>query len=205
MVRADLCTEAIRLARDLVALLPAEREAKALLALMLLTDARRDTRTDAEGAIILLEDQDRSRWDRVRIEEGAALVEEALRSGPAGSYVIQAAIAALHAQALSAAETDWLQIATLYGLLTELNPSPIVELNRAVAIAMAGDLEAGLALMNGIKLPGYHLGPAARADVLRRLGRLDEAADAYREALALVSNEAEKRFLTRRLAEVSEG
>jgi RNA polymerase sigma-70 factor (ECF subfamily) len=203
LVRAELCAEAIRLGRLLVELLPAEREPKGLLALMLLHDARRATRTDDEGAIVLLEDQDRSRWDRARIAEGSALVERALRGRPPGKYAVQAAIAALHAQAPSARETDWPQIAALYGVLAGIHPSPVVELNRAVAIAMADGIEQGLALLDTIHLPGYHLLPAARADLLRRLGRHPEAAAAYRQALALVTNEAERRFLERRLAEVT--
>jgi len=203
LVRADLCAEAIRLGRLLVELLPAEPEPKGLLALMLLHDARRATRTDDDGAIVLLEDQDRSRWDRPKITEGAALVEQTLRGRPPGQYAVQAAVAALHAQAPSASATDWRQIAALYGVLMSIHPSPVVELNRAVAIAMADGLEHGLALLDTIHLPGYHLLPAARADLLRRLGRHTEAADAYRQALALVTNEAERRFLERRLAEVT--
>ena len=203
LVRADLCAEAIRLGRLLVELLPAEREPRGLLALMLLHDARRATRTDDEGAIVLLEDQDRSRWDRAKIAEGSALVEQALQGGPPGAYALQAAIAALHARAASARETDWPQIAALYGVLAGIHPSPVVELNRAVAIAMADGLEQGLALLDTIHLPGYHLLPAARADLLRRLDRRAEAAAAYREALGLVTNDAERRFLERRLAEVT--
>jgi len=203
LVRAELCVEAIRLGRLLVELLPAEREPKGLLALMLLHDARRATRTDDDGAIVLLEDQDRSRWDRAKITEGSALVEQGLRGGRPGVYAVQAAIAALHAQAPSARDTDWPQIAALYGVLVALYPSPVVELNRAVAIAMADGLEHGLALLDTIHLPGYHLLPAVRADLLRRLGRRSEAADAYRQALAWVTNEAERRFLERRLHEVT--
>jgi RNA polymerase sigma-70 factor (ECF subfamily) len=203
LVRAELCAEAIRLGHLLVELLPAEDEPKGLLALMLLHDARRTTRTDDEGAIVLLEDQDRSRWDRAKIAEGSALVEPALRGRPLGAYAVQAAIAALHAQAPSARETDWPQIAALYGVLAGLHPSPVVELNRAVAIAMADGLEHGLALLDTIHLPGYHLLPAVRADLLRRLGRHTEAAAAYRHALSLVTNAAERRFLERRLAEVT--
>jgi RNA polymerase sigma-70 factor, ECF subfamily len=202
LVRADLCAEALRLGRLLVELLPAERSPKGLLALMLLHDARRSTRTDASGAVVLLEDQDRSRWDHAQIAEGAALVEEALRGGPPSPYAIQAAIAALHARAATAAKTDWPQIAALYGVLASLAPSQVVELNRAVAIAMADGLERGLALLDRVHLPGYHLLPAARADLLRRLGRCEAAAVAYREALALVGNEAERRYLERRLEEV---
>ena len=203
LLRGDLCGEAIRLARQLVELLPAEREPKALLALMLLIDARQTTRTDEFGGIIVLEEQDRSRWDHPRIAEGVQLVDEALRGGRPGRYAVQAAIAALHAQAPSAGETDWAQIAALYGVLAQLQPSPVVELNRAVAVAMSDGLEKGLALVDAITLPGYHLLPAARADLLRRLGRQREAAASYRDALALVTNEAERRFLERRLDEVS--
>jgi RNA polymerase sigma-70 factor, ECF subfamily len=203
LVRADLCDEAIRLSRLLVELLPAEREPKGLLALMLFHDARRATRTDDDGAIVLLEDQNRSRWDRAKIAEGSALVEQALRGGRPGVYAVQAAIAALHAQAPSARDTDWPQIAALYGVLVALHPSPVVELNRAVAIAMADGIEHGLALLDTIHLPGYHLLPAVRADLLRRLGRRFEAAAAYRQALAWVTNEAERRFLERRLQEVT--
>jgi RNA polymerase sigma-70 factor (ECF subfamily) len=162
LVRAELCADAIRLGRMLVELLPAEREPKGLLALMLLHDARRATRTDAEGALVLLAEQDRSRWDGAQIAEGAALVEQALRGRPLGAYAVQAAIAALHAQARSAGETDWPQIAALYGVLAGIHPSPVVALNRAVAIAMADGLEHGLALLDTIHLPGYHLLPAAR-------------------------------------------
>lgn len=203
LVRADLCDEAIRLGRDLAALLPAEREVRALLALMLLTDARRATRTDATGLLVRLEDQDRTRWDRARIAEGAALVAAVLRDGAVGPYALQAAIAALHAQAPSAQATDWRQIATLYAMLARVQPSPVIELNRAVAVAMAEGPERGLALLERIELPGYHLLPAARADLLRRLGRKDEAAEAYRAALQLVKTDSERRFLEQRLAEVS--
>jgi RNA polymerase sigma-70 factor (ECF subfamily) len=202
LVRADLCREAIGLGRMLHGLLPAEREVKGLLALMLLHDARRATRTDDDGAIVLLDQQDRSRWERAKIAEGAALVDEAMRGFPPGEYAVQAAIAALHAQAPTAGDTDWPQIAALYGVLASLHPSPVIELNRAVAIAMADGLEHGLALMATLDIPGYAPLPAARADLLRRLGRREEAAGAYREALALVTNDAERRFLARRLAEV---
>jgi RNA polymerase sigma-70 factor (ECF subfamily) len=203
LVRGELCSEAIRLARMLCELLPAERECKGLLALMLLHDARRDTRTDANGEIVTLEEQDRSRWDRERIAEGAGLAERALRGGPPGEYAVQAAIAALHATAPKAADTDWRQIAALYRVLADIYPSPVVELNRAVAVAMAEGHERGLALLERLDLPGYYLLPAARADLLRRLGRNAEAAVAYREALELVTNDAERRFLQRRLTEVS--
>lgn len=205
IIRAELCAEAIRLGRELVGLLPDQNEPRALLALMLLNDARRATRTDDQGGLVLLEDQDRSRWERAKIIEGCALVEQTLRSGPASAYAVQAAIAALHAQARSMAETDWPKIASLYGALARLHPSPVIELNRAVAIAMAEGYERGLALMDAIDLPGYYLLPAARADLLRRLGRMREAAIAYRAALALVTNETERRYLERRLAEVTGG
>ncbi len=201
-VRTDLCREAIRLGRMLVRLLPAEREARGLLALMLLHDARRDARTDDNGDIVLLEDQDRSRWDRDGIEEGLAHVQEALRGASFGPYAVQAAIASLHARATAPEETDWRRIAALYSLLYALQPTPVVALNRAVAIAMADGLEAGLELLEAIHLPHYHLLPATRADLLRRLGRHDEAAAHYREALALVTHDTERRFLERRLGEV---
>jgi RNA polymerase sigma-70 factor (ECF subfamily) len=199
----DLCGDAIQLARQLVELLPDEREPQGLLALMLLLDARQATRTDEAGAIVVLEDQDRSRWDRGKISEGLELVEAALRGGPPGRYAVQAAIAALHARAKSVNETDWAQIALLDSVLSNLQPSPVVELNRAVAVAMSEGPEKGLELVDAIDLPGYHLLPAARADLLRRLGRRRESAAAYREALTLVTNDAERRFLERRLAEVS--
>jgi RNA polymerase sigma-70 factor (ECF subfamily) len=205
LVRRDLCTNAIRLGRLLVELLPKPSDPRALLALMLLHDARRETRTDAEGTLVRLEDQDRSRWDRAQIAEGAALVESALRAGPPGSYALQAAIAALHAEAPRAADTDWRQIAALYSLLYRAQPTPVVELNRAVAIAMADGPEAGLVLIDQLEargeLPGYHLVAAARADLLRRLGRHAEAAAAYRAAIALATNDSERRFLEARLRE----
>ena len=203
LIRADLCNEAIRLARQLIELLPDESEPRGLLALMLLTDSRRHARADTHGALILLEDQDRTRWDREKIDEGVALVGRALRTGRAGFYGVQAAIAAVHAAAASARETDWPQIAALYALLVRIRPSPLIELNRAVAVAMAEGCEKGLALLDRLQLPGYHLLPAARADLLRRLDRFAEAATAYREALSLVGNEAERRFLEQRLADVS--
>ncbi len=205
LVRRELCAEAIRLGRLVVALMPARAEARALLALMLLHDARRAARLDDDGEVVLLEDQDRARWDRTRIGEGTDLLDEALRAGRPGPYALQAAIAAAHAQAATAQETDWPLIAHLYGLLARAQPSPVVELNRAVAVAMAEGPEAGLRLMDA--LPGglerYHLLPAARADLLRRLGRRTDAAAAYREALDLVGTGPERRFLERRLAEVA--
>jgi RNA polymerase sigma-70 factor (ECF subfamily) len=202
-VRGDLCAEAIRLGRMLVDLLPASSEPKGLLALMLLHDSRRVTRTDDAGELVLLEDQDRSRWDRAQIAEGAALVEAALRGGPPGAYAVQAAIAALHAQAPTAAETDWPQIAALYALLHRLNPIPVVELNLAVAVAMADGLERGLGLLDRIAKRGdlddYHLLHAARGELLFRLGHRGDAARAWRRALALVTNDAERRHLQRRI------
>ncbi|HWB06746.1 MAG TPA: RNA polymerase sigma factor [Verrucomicrobiales bacterium] len=204
LMRTGLCDEAIRLARDLVSLLPSCREPRALLALMLLTHARRAARTSDAGELILLEHQDRSLWDRAHIAEGSALVQHVFREGPPDVYALQAAIAALHAGSPSSQETDWTQIAALYGVLLSLQSSPVVELNRAVAIAMSEGPERGLALMDHIDLPGYHLLPAARADLLRRLGRFGEAASAYQEALALVKTEPERQFLQRRLAEMRE-
>jgi RNA polymerase sigma-70 factor (ECF subfamily) len=206
LVRADLCAEAVRLGRLLIALMPARPEARALLALMLLTDARRDARVDAGGEVMLLEEQDRSRWHAGAIQEGLALVEEALHADPFGAYTLQAAIAGVHARAARAADTDWREIAVLYALLAARHPSPVVALNHAAAVAMAEGPEEGLrwldALAAGGALAGYHLLPAARAELLRRLGRLDEAAAAYREALALVGNDAEGRFLRRRLSQL---
>ncbi len=206
LVRRDLCSEAIRLGRLLVGLLPAHAEPRGLLALMLLHDSRRDTRQDAHGTLVRLEDQDRTRWDREQIALGAALVLEALRAPrPPGPYALQAAIAALHAEASRAADTDWRQIAALYAILYRQTPTPVVELNRAVAVAMADGPERGLALIDAIDardaLPGYHLVAAARADLLHRLGRDDEAAAAYARALALATNAAERRFLEARLEE----
>ena len=198
-VRASLCDEAIRLAKLLAVLMPDEPEALGLLALMLLHDARREARTAPDGSLILLEDQDRSRWDRGRIEEGTRVLERALSQRRPGSYQLQAAISALHVEE---GETDWPQIAALYAELMRFEPSPIVELNRAVAVAMADGPERGLALIDRIDLPDYHLLHAARADLLRRLDRREEAAEAYRAALALDMNEADRAFLEGRLAEV---
>ncbi len=202
LTRHDLSAEAIRLGRLLVELLP-EPEAIGLLALMLLHESRRAARTLPSGELVLLDEQDRSVWDRGQIGEGIALVERALGSRRVGPYTLQAAIAAVHAEAANAGATDWPQIAALYGVLVGIDPSPVVELNRAVAVAMADGIEQGLALLDRIHLPGYHLLPAARADLLRRLGRYSEAAAGYREALGLVTNEAERRFLERRLVEVT--
>ena len=205
LLRPDLADEAIRLGRLTVELMPEEPEARGLLALMLLTDARRPARLDAHGDIVPLDEQDRSRWDRAAIAEGTRLLDEALARRAFGPYQIQAAIAALHGAAASAGETDWRQIAALYQVLLRLQPTPVVELNAAVALGMAGDLDGALAwiarLDAGGALATYHLLPAARADLLRRLGRLTEAADAYRQALELATNPAERRFLERRIGE----
>jgi RNA polymerase sigma-70 factor (ECF subfamily) len=207
LMRARLCAEAIYLARVLARVLPAEPEIAGLLALMLFHDARRPGRTDAAGGVVALEDQDRGRWDRGQIGEAEAILEAALRRGPAGPYLVQAAIAACHATAADAAATDWAQIALLYGRLRELSPSPVIELNRAVAVAMADGPAAGLALVDELSASGeladYYLLPATRADLLRRLGRGAEAAPSYQEAIRLAGTEAERRYLTRRLAETS--
>ena len=208
LVRQNLCAEAIRLARVLTALMPDEAEAGGLLALMLLHDARRAARLDAQGDLVTLEDQDRARWDKAKIAEGVAALEGALRRGQPGPYQVQAAIAACHATAATAADTDWAQIAALYEQLAWFLPTPVVELNRAVAVGMAQGPAAGLPLVAALeasgKLAGYHLLPATRADLLRRLGRRSEAAAAYRDALGLASTDAERRFLSRRLAETGE-
>ncbi len=207
LVRRGLCAEAIRLARALSQLMPDEPEALGLLALMSFHDARRATRVDAAGDLVRLEDQDRSRWDAGEIEEGVAILDTALRRGRPGAYQVQAAIAACHATAADAADTDWAQIAALYGELVRLVPSPVVELNRAVAVAMANGPAAGLALVRALEesgaLSGYHLLPATRADLLLRLGHRAEAAAGFAEALDLASTDAERRFLTRRLAEAA--
>jgi RNA polymerase sigma-70 factor, ECF subfamily len=205
LTRHDLSGEAIRLGRLLVQLLPAP-EAMGLLALMLLHDSRRDTRTSPSGELVLLEEQDRDRWNRAQIAEGAALVERALISRRFGPYTLQAAIAALHAQSPDAASTDWDQIVGLYDFLLRIEPSPVVELNRAVAVAMRDGAEAGLALVEAIlargELADYRLAHAARADLCRRLGRKPEARTSYERALALATQEAEQRFLRKRLAEL---
>jgi RNA polymerase sigma-70 factor, ECF subfamily len=203
LVRTDLCAEAIRLARLVQALMaPPPAEAVALLALMLLHDSRREARLDESGDLILLEDQDRSRWNRALIAEALPLVEAGLRGGP-GPFALQAAIAALHCQAARAEDTDWPQIVRLYTLLERLQPSPIVSLNRAAAVAMVDGPRAGLALIEGLAadLDRYHLLHAARADLLRRVRSWDAAAESYARALALATNDAERRFLERRLRE----
>ncbi len=206
LIRAQLCEEAIRLARALSRLMPDEPEATGLLALMLLHHARRHARSDAAGDLVTLEDQDRTRWDRGEIDEAHTRLEAALRHRRAGPYQLQAAIAACHTAAADAADTDWAQIASLYELLARIVPSPVVALNRAVAIAMARELNDGLEVIDELEasgeLAGYHLLHATRADLLRRLGRDDDAAVAYRRALELAGSEAERRFLSRRLAEV---
>jgi RNA polymerase sigma-70 factor (ECF subfamily) len=201
LIRRELCGEAIRLVRVLADLMPDEPEALGLLALMLLQDSRRDTRVSAVGELVLLEDQDRSRWDRAEIEEGTALVDRALRLGRPGPYQLQGAIAALHGAARRPGDTDWRQISLLYARLAAFQPTPVVELNRAAAVAMADGPERGLELMEplGGALDRYHLYHAARGDLLRRLGRRDESAAAYRRALELASNEVERRFLERRM------
>src|SRR5436305_1606956 len=206
LVRTDLCAEAIRLARLVRALMaPPPPEATALLALMLLHDSRRDARLDPAGDLVLLEEQDRRRWNREQIAEALPLVEEALRSGP-GAFALQAAIAALHCQATRAKDTDWPQIVRLYDVLERLQPSPIVSLNRAAAVAMVDGPRPALALIEALAAAGdldrYHPLHSARADLLRRLGSSAEAAKSYARALALVTNDAERRFLERRLREV---
>ncbi|MGH3382294.1 MAG: RNA polymerase sigma factor [Actinoallomurus sp.] len=207
LLRRSLSAEAIRLTRVLTALMPDEPEAAGLLALMLLHDARRATRLDADGELVTLEDQDRARWDSAEIEEGVALLDRALRRRAPGRYQVQAAIAACHATAATAAGTDWPQIAALYGQLARLLPSPVVELNRAVAVGMADGPAAGLALVEELgasgRLEGYHLLPATRADLLRRLDRPGEASAAYREALSMALTDTERRYLSRRLAELT--
>ena len=205
LVRTELSGEAIRLTRVLVAMLPREPEARGLLALMLLTDARRTARVDEAGELVLLEDQDRSLWDRERIDEGLELSREAAASGPAGPYTIQARIAAVHDEAADPAATDWAHIARLYAWHLEVAPSPVVELNRAVAVAMAEGPEQGLELIDSIDgLDGYQPLHSARAELLRRLGREAEAAEAYEQALKLTANPVERRFIERRLAQASE-
>jgi RNA polymerase sigma-70 factor (ECF subfamily) len=205
LTRPDLSGEAIRLGRLLVELLP-EPEVVGLLALMLLQESRRVARTSPTGDLILLEDQDRSLWNRDQIAEGKALVERAVSTRRFGPYTLQAAIAALHAEARNAAATDWTQIAALYDVLARAEPSPVVDLNRAVAVAMRDGPEAGLALIDAIlargELADYHLAHSARADLCRRLGRTAEARTSYEQALGLTRQEPERRFLERRLREI---
>ncbi|NUP08881.1 MAG: RNA polymerase sigma factor [Polyangiaceae bacterium] len=210
-IRRDLCNEAIRLGLLLAKLLPDRSETEGLCALMLLHDSRRDARLDDAGDIVLLEDQDRARWDEDEIREGLALTESALRkcARQPGPYALQAAISACHARAPRAQETDWRQIAVLYDILSEIHPTKIVSLNRAVAIAMLRGPEQGLAELDAIarggELDGYYLFHAARADFLRRLGQLGAAAESYEKAKSLVLGDAERRFLDRRIAEVRRG
>jgi RNA polymerase sigma-70 factor (ECF subfamily) len=202
LIRRELCVEAIRLARVLRALMPDEPEVAGLLALMLLQDSRADARTGPDGELVLLEDQDRSRWEAGEITEGLEL----LRGLPPGIYALQAAIAAEHARSPTAAATDWTRVAELYRLLAHLSPTPVVELNRAVAVAMADGPERGLELIDGIEgLDGYHLLHATRGNLLRQLGRDGEAADAFRDAVALTSQPTERDFLRSRIADIERG
>jgi RNA polymerase sigma-70 factor (ECF subfamily) len=210
VVRADLADEAIRLGRLLVELLPQPQpEALGLLALVLLQDSRRAARTSADGELILLPEQDRSLWDRERIAEGVVLLERAISSGRIGPYTLQAAIAAAHAEAPTAQATDWGRIVGLYDLLARAHPSPVIELNRAVAMSMRDGPSSGLALIDAIlergDLDAYHLAHAARADLLRRLGRTADARAAYQRALELSRQEPERRFIERRLNELAHG
>lgn len=204
LVRSDLAAEAIRLARAVVELMPDEPEARGLLALMLLQNSRRDARLDADGELVTLDDQDRSRWDRAAIDEGLGLL-----GGRVGPYQLQAALAAVHASAPDPESTDWVSAVALYDRLASLSPTPVVTLNRAIAIGMADGFERGLAEIDRVAasggLDGYYLVPAARADFLRRLGRSREAAAEYRHALESVPTEPERRFLVRRLQQVEAG
>ncbi len=207
LTRGDLCAEAIRLGRLIVELMPEEPEAMGLLALMLLHDSRRGARTGPEGELVTLEEQDRSRWDQGQIAEGIGLIQRAARLRRPGSYQLQAAIGAVHAEAERAEQTDWTDIASLYNELLRLQPTPVVALNRAVAVAMAAGIEQGLRLLDELAaqadLDGYYLLDSARADLLRRMGRPEEAAKAYRRALATCEQPVERRYLERRLVEVS--
>ena len=198
LVRADLCAEGIRLARLLADLMPDDAEVLGLLALLLLTEARRDARTTPDGSLVVLAEQDRSRWDRALIAEGQALVAACIRRNQPGPYQVQAAINAVHSDAPTASATDWGQILQLYDQLLGLSPTPVVALNRSVAVAEVHGPAAALAEVDSLDLAGYHLFHATRADLLRRLGRHTEAADAYDAALALVGNSAEGRFLEER-------
>lgn len=207
LIRKDLCAEAIRLGRLLCLLIPDEPENLGLLALMLLQDSRRDARINPRGELVTLENQDRSRWDRTAVDEGLRLVEIALRMRRVGVYQLQAAIAAVHAEAKAAADTDWQQIEALYAELVRINPSPIVALNQAAAVAMSEGCEVGLQLMEAVgssgKLDQYYFFHAARADLLRRLGRTQEAQEAYSRALTLTANQVEQEYVRRRLREVT--
>jgi len=206
LIRGELCTEAIRLTRVLASLMPDEPEVLGLLALMLFHDARRETRTGPGGELVLLDDQDRGRWNRSRILDGRVTLDRALRMRRVGQYQLQAAIAGIHDDAASTEATDWAEIAALYGLLGRVAPSPVVELNRAVAVAMADGIERGLAIVDelaaGGQLDDYSYLHSTRADLLRRLGRGADAAAAYRRALELTGNAPEQAFLERRLREV---
>ena len=207
LIRNELCAEAIRLGRTLCELLPKEPENVGLLALMLLQDSRRDARIDQQGDLVPLEEQERARWHGEQIQEGVALVERALRMQRVGVYQLQAAIAAIHAEAKAAAETDWRQIAALYQELARILPTPVVALNHAVAVAMSEGLEKGLELIDQLgksgELDKYYLYHAARADILRRLNRKREAIEAYEKALALVTNRVEEAYLRKRLAQLT--
>ena len=207
LVRGDLCREAIRLGRVLCELLPRVAENIGLLALMLLQDSRRDARMNADGKFVTLEEQDRSRWDREEIDEGLQLVEKALKMGGVGNYQIQAAISAVHSEASTADQTDWPQVVALYQELMRINSSPVIALNHAAAVAMSEGAESGLALINeantGNRLENYYLFHASRADLLRRLNRLDEAATSYTRALSLTTNRIEQQYLRERLNEVT--
>jgi len=205
LTRADLCTEAVRLGRLLAGLMPDEPEVRGLLALMLLTEARRPARTSPDGSLVLLADQDRGLWDHALIAEGQALVRDCLRAGRPGPYQIQAAIAAVHSDARTAAATDWRQILALYDQLMAVAPTPVVALNRCVAVAEVHGPSAALDLIGGLGLENYHLFHAARADLLRRLGRPDEAVAAYDAAITLAANDAERAFLVERRRQVSAG
>lgn len=198
LARVDLALEAIRLARLLRDLMPDEPEAAGLLALMLLNESRRKARTDSEGCLVTLRDQDRSTWDRELIREGHEVVRGCIRRNQPGPYQLQAAIAAVHADAGSADETDWDQIVTIYDQLSVMAPTPVVRLNRAIAIAETGDVEGALNILDGLDLDGYHLYHATYADLLERLGRIEDAADSYARALDLTTNEAERAHLERR-------
>jgi RNA polymerase sigma factor (sigma-70 family) len=205
LTRRELCGEAIRLCRVLVALLPQSAEARGLLALMLLHDSRRETRLNASGELVLLDEQDRTRWDQAKIHEGIALLDEALALYDPGPYQVQAAISALHAGAATPEATDWPQIAALYGTLATMTPSAVVEVNRAVAVAMAQDPTAGLALLHRIEgVEEYYPYHAARADLLRQTNEREAAADAYERAIALCGNSAERAYLQRRLDEMTQ-
>jgi RNA polymerase sigma-70 factor (ECF subfamily) len=206
LVRRELCAEAIRLARTLNELMPNNPESMALLALMLLHDSRRDARSNSDGQLVPLEEQDRSRWHSDQISEGTSLIERALGRRTPGPYQLQAAIAAVHAEATTAEETDWKQIAALYAILNTMQPSPIISLNHAVAVAMSESLDSGLRLIDGLSASGeldsYHLFHAARADLLRRMGRNSEALENYNLSLALATNAVERCYLRRRVAEL---